>query len=109
MKGEAVKEMLKRNGIALKDVAEAMGESPQNLNSMLKADDIKTGVLERIASSINKSLYFFFEDSQSVSGNNNTAIQGNWNHINSETAEFLSLLKKKDEQIDRLISLLEKH
>lgn len=108
MKGEAVKEILKRNGIALKDVAEAMGESPQNLNSMLKADDIKTGVLERIAAAINKNLYFFFEDSQSVTGNNNTAIQGNGNHINSETAEFLSLLKKKDEQIDRLISLLER-
>lgn len=107
MKGETVKAILKRNGIALKDVAEALGESPQNLQSMLKADDIKTGVLERIANAINKSIYFFFEDNQSISGNNNTAVQGNGNHINSETADFLYLLKKKDEQIDRLLSLLE--
>lgn len=107
MKGETVKEILKRNGIALKDVALAMGKSPQNLNSMLQANDIKTGVLERIAEAINESLYFFFENGQSITGNNNTSVQGNGNHINNETAEFLSLLKKKDEQIDRLLALLE--
>lgn len=108
MKGEEVKDILKRNGIALKDVAEAMGESPQNLQSMLKADDIKTGVLERIAGAINKNLYFFFEEGQSISGNNNTAIQGNGNNLNSETTAFLSLLKKKDEQIDRLLGIIER-
>ena len=108
MKGETVKEILKRNGIALNDLAERMGESPQNLQSMLRASDIKTGVLERIAEAINKSLYFFYDETQTINGNNNTAIQGNGNHINSETAEFLSLLRKKDEQIDRLISIIEK-
>jgi len=108
MKGETVKEILKRNGIALNDLAERMGESPQNLQSMLRASDIKTGVLERIAEAINKSLYFFYDETQTINGSNNTAIQGNGNHINSETAEFLSLLRKKDEQIDRLISIIEK-
>jgi Helix-turn-helix. len=108
MKGEIVKEMLKRNGIALNDLAEKLGESPQNLQSMLRASDIKTGVLERIAEAINKNLCFFYNEIQTSDGNNNTAIQGNGNHINSETTEFLSLLKKKDEQIDRLLSIIEK-
>ncbi|MDR3094899.1 MAG: hypothetical protein LBU62_09720 [Bacteroidales bacterium] len=39
-----------------------MGETPQNLNSMLNAQDIKTGVVERIASAIKKPLYFFFPE-----------------------------------------------
>lgn len=35
-------------------------------------------------------------------------ISGNGNHLNSETEKFLDLLKKKDEQMDRLISVIEK-
>ncbi|MCQ2058708.1 MAG: helix-turn-helix transcriptional regulator [Bacteroidaceae bacterium] len=109
MKGETVKEFLKKSGIPLNKVAEKMGETPQNLQSMLRADDIKTGVLERIAAAINKNLYFFYDDeSQNINGDNNTAVQGNGNHIDSSTKEFLALLRKKDEQIDRLISLLER-
>jgi transcriptional regulator with XRE-family HTH domain len=62
MKGIDVRKILKKNGYKIKEVAALMGETPQNLNSMFQADDIKTGVLERIAKAINKSLYFFFEE-----------------------------------------------
>jgi len=62
MKGIDVRKKLQNNGFSLKLVAEAMGETPQNLNSMLQAQDIKTGVLEKIAKAINKNLYFFFEE-----------------------------------------------
>ena len=62
MKGIEVKKRLQNNGFSLKAVADLMGETPQNLNSMLAAQDIKTGTLERIAKAINKSLYFFFDE-----------------------------------------------
>ena len=62
MKGIEIKKKLQNNGFSLKKVAELMGETPQNLNSMLSAQDIKTGVVERIAKSINKSLYFFLNE-----------------------------------------------
>lgn len=42
-----------------------------------------------------------------VSGNYNTSVAGNGNKVNSETDKFLDLLKKKDEQIDRLITIIE--
>ena len=60
MKGVEVKKILQENGFSLKLVADSMGETPQNLNSMLNAQDIKVGTLEKIAKAINKSLYFFF-------------------------------------------------
>ena len=60
MKGIDVKKILQKNGFTLKDIASTMGETPQNLNAMLKVEDIKTGVLERIAKSINKDVTFFF-------------------------------------------------
>lgn len=60
MKGQEVKEILQSNGYLLKEVATSMGETPQNFQAMLKVEDIKTGVLERIASAIDKNIMFFF-------------------------------------------------
>lgn len=61
MRGDQVKKILTEGGYILKDVAEALGESPQNFQSMLSAIDIKTGVLEKIAKAIDKNLYFFID------------------------------------------------
>jgi len=47
------------------------------------------------------------DGNQNVNGNHNTAIQGNGNQVNSETTRFLALLEKKDEQIDRLLAIIE--
>ena len=66
MKGDIVKKKLIGCGYQLKDVAEMMKISPQNLHSLLNARDIKTGLLEKIAKTINKSVYFFFEPSNDV-------------------------------------------
>lgn len=61
MTGKSVKDRLLNSGYILADVAKEMGVIPQTLNSLLQANDIKTGVLENIAKAINKSIYFFFE------------------------------------------------
>lgn len=60
MKGEVIKQKLKDGGYILDDVATSMSISPQNLNSKLKSNDIKVGVLEDIAKAINKSVDYFF-------------------------------------------------
>jgi transcriptional regulator with XRE-family HTH domain len=62
MTGIEIKRILKNNGFSLKSIADLMGETPQNLNSMLKSKDVKTGVIERIATVIKKPLYFFYHD-----------------------------------------------
>lgn len=62
MTGKRVKEILKDRGYKLAFVAESMGIIPQNLQSLLNVDDIKTGVLERIADAINESILIFFAD-----------------------------------------------
>ncbi len=54
---------------------------------------------------------------QTINGNNNTSVAGNSNNVNSfstlekaivEIAEMRKLVQKRDEQRDRLITLLEK-
>lgn len=62
MTGKRVKEILRKNGYVLSDVAKSMGIIPQNLQSMLNVEDIKTGVLERVAAAINKNVYFFYQN-----------------------------------------------
>lgn len=71
MNGKEVKNKLMDSGYILADVAKSMDITPQALNSLLQASDIKTGVLENIAASINKNIYFFFEENES---NSNTGV-----------------------------------
>ena len=85
MKGIDVKKKLQNNGFSLKFIAESMGETPQNLNSMLLAQDIKTGVLEKIAKAINKNLYFFFDEkvalmtTDEMKQHDKEVAEGKWN------------------------------
>lgn len=71
MTGRSVKNKLVSSGYVLADVAKEMGVIPQTLNSLLQANDIKTGVLESIAKAINKSIYFFFEPNTELSNSAN--------------------------------------
>lgn len=62
MKGIDIKKKIQDKGFTLREVAEKLGETPQNLNSLLSVQDIKTGVLERIAQSIGISMIDFFTE-----------------------------------------------
>lgn len=68
MSGEEVKKLLQKRGYTLKDVAEWMGETPQNFQAMLKVADIKTGVLERICKAIQHDIFFFFDLNDDIPG-----------------------------------------
>jgi hypothetical protein len=115
MKGQKIKEILKNEGITLSEVSRLLGfDSDQRLHSALRSDDVKTGLVEDIARVTNKNVCVFYDvpSGSAIASENGTAVAGSGNHINSEigrvTGRFVSLLEKKDEQIDRLISLLER-
>ena len=61
MTGAQIKDKLIEAGYKLSDIAQSMGISPQSLHKFLLVEDIKTGVLERIAKAINQNISFFFE------------------------------------------------
>lgn len=62
MRGEEVKNILEKNGYHLSEVAKKLDISPQNFNNWLGVQDIKTGILEKIAKVIDKNMYFFLEN-----------------------------------------------
>ena len=78
MKGADIKAEIKRLGKTITEVAEALGESQQNLNSALSGDNIKTGTLERIAAYLGKPIGYFYGEGNTAtaSGEGSTAVAG---------------------------------
>lgn len=61
MSGKELKEILISAGVNLSKLASSLGYSnDQRLHSALKAKDVKSGLIEDIARSINKSVDFFY-------------------------------------------------
>lgn len=117
MKGLYVKEILRKNGYTVSAVAEKIGVSNQNLFSQLGKDDVKTGLLEKITEATGLPMAVFYGDTTmgSGSGNQSSIVAGNNNHINTQQDEFLRelaaqrrLTEKSQEQIDRLLGVIER-
>lgn len=111
MDGKVVKEKLKKCGIPLSEIATRMGyENDQRLHSQLKSEDVKSGLLEKICEAIGVDMSFFYPSaSTSVVQNNEKGanVQGQSVQVIGGQ-EMASILSKKDEQIDRLLSIIEK-
>lgn len=63
MNGDFLRKKIELSGFQLVEVAKNMNITPQDLQSKLKSKDVKISFLEKLASSINKDVYYFFEDS----------------------------------------------
>lgn len=66
MTGLEIKEKLVDSGYKLSDISQNMGVTPQSLHKFLMTEDIKTGVLERIAKAVNKDIMFFFGENDAI-------------------------------------------
>lgn len=111
MKGQKIKEILKAEGISIIDVAKMLGyESDQRLHNALRSDDVKSGLIEDIARVTNKSVCDFYEmNGNAIATENSLAISGNSNQVSTISEKFIALLEKKDEQMDRLIGIIERN
>lgn len=62
MSGEELKAKIKAKGFMLREVADRLGESPQNLQGWLKSHDVKSGQIERIAQAMGESISYFYNE-----------------------------------------------
>lgn len=90
MKGSELKEILRKEGVVLMSLAENIGMSQQNLSAAFTRDDVKSGLLEKIARSLGKPVGFFYGEASE-----NAPAQ----QPQSSEAAVLDLLKLKDEQL----------
>ena len=96
MTGKDLKRMIISDGLTVAEVARRLGTTQQNLTCALGKDDIKTGLLERVAEAMNKPLGFFYGKAfESVPVTCTVQEQV----PQSSDASVLDLLKLKDEQL----------
>lgn len=103
----------------MSDVAERIGVSLQNLSAMLAREDIRTGLLEKIAAAIGEPISFFYGETPAgsqatASGDGSTAIAGNGNKVHEGADKFLTelaaqrgLTEKAMEHNGRLLGIIE--
>ena len=94
-----------------------LGESNQNLFAALSKEDVRSGLIEKISKVTGIPISSLYGDSHihATLGNNSSAVTGNNIQVNTTTGEFLAelaaqrqLTQKSQEQIDRLLSVIEK-
>lgn len=112
MKGIELKKRLRRTGRTLKEISELVGISPQSLNQLLGVQDVKSGVLEQLAAALGMSIAELYDlptggVTTTTTGNGNTILNGNGN-TNISPTDCSALLAEKDEQIRRLIDIVDK-
>ena len=105
MNGKEIKEKLQAESINLSELSKRMGyKTDQNLHSVLGAADVKSSVIERIARAIGKPISWFYGDGDNTAANKTASLADG-----PSVPENLSdMIAKKDEQIDRLLTILEK-
>jgi transcriptional regulator with XRE-family HTH domain len=112
MTGSELKRIILSEGLSVAEVARRLGTSQQNLTCALNKEDIRTGLLERVAEVMKRPLAFFYGEEfcqvQSATGNNNTQVLGDSNTVAPSDAALLELLKTKDEQLTLTIKQVSK-
>lgn len=110
MNGKDLRQKLVNEGIGLCDLAHKLGyDHEQNLYSLLRASDVRTGLIEELAKTLGKPIgWFFGEDaSRNASASDNSiAVSGDNNSIATISERFIGLLEKKDEQIAMLLEMI---
>ena len=107
MTGQHLQDLIKKEGYSVSKMAELIGTSQQVLASALKHDDIRTGLVEKVAQVMGKPLSFFYGEAYGpvtqANGNNNTQVAGNVvgndMTVGSPDSKLIDLLVSKDEQL----------
>lgn len=98
MKGEDLKKRLKETSIPMSEIANRLGILPQTLYSAFNADDVKSGLLEKLSEALNVPISFFYGDAYTITGNN-IVNSGSNNAVNASDDRLITLLANKDEQL----------
>lgn len=106
---DKIKQLCRVNNVTQKQLYAAIGVTDAGMRKMYARNSCEVTLLEKVASFFEVPISVFFNDSNdgTTAINNSLAIHGNGNSANNDTGAFLSLLSKKDEQIDRLLGIIE--
>lgn len=111
MDGERIKYEIKKKGFTMKRVAKELKQSQQNLSAKLNTEDVSSGLIEQICEIIGVRMAELYDGDIISAINNSTAFKG----TQSCDPRLLDIIQARDaqnaksqEQIDRLIAIIEK-
>lgn len=104
MTGKEIKYIIERSGIRTNAFAEKMGISPQSLNSIFLSPDVKSGTIELVAKVLGVPVGELYGDDTKIINHQEVKDIGDNNNINL----VFNSLRNRDEQIDRLLTIIEK-
>lgn len=104
MNGKQLKRIIEDSGRKTADCAIALGITPQSLNSAFHSSDVKSGTIERVAEWLGVPVCALYGDKNLVNYQTKNNIGGD----NIVELGGYDALKKRDEQIDRLLSIIER-
>ena len=106
MTGRQLKEMIDKLGLTQRSLAELMEVTPQTINAILTAKDVRTSTVERIAAVTNMPISYFFKEEHEkqnavASGNGNVAV--NNNVVGNVTIGDATVLQERVTMLERLL------
>ncbi|MBQ6357916.1 MAG: hypothetical protein IJI97_03025 [Clostridia bacterium] len=108
MNGKDLKERLQAEGVNLSDLSKKMGyKTDQNLHSVLGAQDVRSGLLEQMSLALGKPIGWFYGEAPSAFASDHSVALTGGQYTNVPDS-VIQLLAKKDEQIDRLLAIIDK-
>lgn len=120
MTGEKLKNRISElTGKKQAEVAEMLGVSPQALNSLFKASDVRSGLIEEVCSVFKIPLSCLYGEAgfSSAAGDGSTSVAGVGNNVNATDAlvraiDEISAQRRVTEDVvsqnGRLLSIIEK-
>lgn len=111
MDGKQLKRVISGVGIKQSRLAEILQTTPQNINSLFQAKDVKSGTLERIAEGLGTDMSLFYNIARSVTNNNGQVVNSSNKDIHYNSDKVIEImneqLKAKDRQIEALLQRLD--
>lgn len=110
---QLIKDIAEQKNIPLTYIATELGITPQALSKLMRNNSTKIDTLEKIAQILKVSVTVFFDDGKNNirfarAAENGMANAGDNVTLSSESEGLIAMLAKKDEQIDRLLAIIEK-
>lgn len=103
MTGKHLQDLILSEGYSINKMAQLLGIAQPNLLSLLKHEDVRTGLVEKVAEAMGKPLSFFYGETygpvSQVTGSNNTSVAGNDNTVSAPDTRLIDLLVAKDDQL----------
>ena len=114
MNGETLKNLLKRTGLSVTDIAAKIGVTPQALNSTFNSPDVKSSIIEKVAYALDLPVSYLYGEEREI---HNTSVSDGYKENSDNTNSnigadnetmnrLLDELKALREQNTRLTDLL---